>query len=103
MLGGWLIDHLSWRAVFFINLPLAIVVIAIALRHVPESRNVEMRGNLDWPGALLVTLGLGGAPVYACVQFETGHERYGWLNRVQAVAKGALEGNIVTYEVYELR
>src|SRR5882757_9832294 len=51
VLGGWLIDHLSWRAVFFVNLPLAIVVIAIALRHVPESRNVEMRGNVDWPGA----------------------------------------------------
>src|ERR1700682_5534187 len=59
VLGGWLIDHLSWRAVFFINLPLAIVVIAIALRYVPESRNAETRGSLDWPGALLVTLGLG--------------------------------------------
>ena len=67
VLGGWLIDHLSWRAVFFINLPLAIVVIAIALRHVPESRNAEMRGELDWPGALLVTLGLGGV-VYALIE-----------------------------------
>src|SRR5438477_3094709 len=59
VLGGWLIDHLSWRAVFFINLPLAIVVVAVALRHVSESRNVEISGSLDWPGALLVTLGLG--------------------------------------------
>src|SRR5439155_9529158 len=67
VLGGWLIDHLSWRAVFFINLPLAIVVIAIALRHVSESRNVEIRGNLDWPGALLVTLGLGGV-VYGLIE-----------------------------------
>ena len=65
--GGWLIDHLSWRAVFFINLPLAIVVIAIALRHVPESRNVETQGNLDWPGALLATLGLGGV-VYGLIE-----------------------------------
>jgi len=47
--------------------------------------------------------GLGGAPVYAAVQFETGNERYAWLNRVQAVAKGTLEGNIVVYDVYELR
>src|SRR5207249_9637091 len=48
--------------------------------------------------------GLGGeAPVYAAVQFETGNERYGWLNRVQAVAKGVLAGNVITYEVYELR
>jgi EmrB/QacA subfamily drug resistance transporter len=60
VLGGWLIDHLSWRAVFFINPPLAAIVIAIALRHVSESRNDEMRGNLDGSGALLVTLGLGG-------------------------------------------
>jgi len=67
VLGGWLIDHLSWRAVFFINLPLAIAIIAIALRHVPESCNAEMRGKLDWPGALLVTLGLGGV-VYALIE-----------------------------------
>ena len=66
VLGGWLIDHLSWRAIFFINLPLAVAVIAIALRHVPESRNPGMRGNLDWPGAVLVTLGLGGI-VYALI------------------------------------
>ena len=39
----------------------------------------------------------------SAVQFETGNERYGWLNRVQAVAKGVLEGNVITYEVYELR
>jgi EmrB/QacA subfamily drug resistance transporter len=67
VLGGWLIDHLSWRAVFFINLPLAAAVIAIALRHVPESRNAEAQGKLDWPGALLVTLGLGGV-VYALIE-----------------------------------
>ena len=67
VLGGWLIDHLSWRAVFFINLPLAIVVIAIALRHVTETRNVETLGSLDWPGAMLVTLGLGGV-VYGLIE-----------------------------------
>jgi EmrB/QacA subfamily drug resistance transporter len=67
VLGGWLIDHVSWRAVFFINLPLAAAVIAIALRHVPESRNAEMQGKLDWLGALLVTLGLGGV-VYGLIE-----------------------------------
>ncbi len=73
VLGGWLIDHLSWRAVFFINLPLAVVVIAITLRHVTESRNEEIGGSLDWPGALLVTLGLGGA-VYGLIESTNG----GW-------------------------
>jgi EmrB/QacA subfamily drug resistance transporter len=86
VLGGWLIDHLSWRAVFFINLPLAIVVIAIALRHVPESRNAEMRGALDWPGALLVTLGLGGV-VYALIESSNA----GWFHpRILASLLGIL-------------
>jgi EmrB/QacA subfamily drug resistance transporter len=59
VLGGWLIQHASWRWVFFINVPLAAAVIAISLWHVPESRNAA-GGRLDWAGALVVTLGLGG-------------------------------------------
>ncbi len=52
-------EHASWRWVFFINVPLAAVVIAISLRHVPESRGAA-RGRVDWLGALIVTVGLGG-------------------------------------------
>src|SRR5258708_2136662 len=55
VLGGWLIDHVSWRAVFFINIPLAIVVIALATRHVPESSG-SAKGRLDWWGAALTTI-----------------------------------------------
>ena len=58
VLGGWLIDHVSWRAVFFINIPLAIVVIALAVRHVPESSG-DRKGRLDWWAAVLTTTGLG--------------------------------------------
>jgi EmrB/QacA subfamily drug resistance transporter len=59
VLGGWLIEHVSWRAVFFINLPLALVVLVLVVRHVPESRNEGARRGLDWPGAVLATLSLG--------------------------------------------
>jgi len=59
VLGGWLVDHASWRWVFFINLPLAVLVIGITLWRVPESRNEEMKSKLDWAGALLATVGLG--------------------------------------------
>lgn len=59
-LGGWLIDSASWRWVFLVNVPLAAVAVAIALRHVPETRagTPGEAGPLDLPGAALVTLGL---------------------------------------------
>jgi EmrB/QacA subfamily drug resistance transporter len=66
VLGGWLIDNVSWRAVFFINIPLALVVIAIALRHVPESTG-NARGRLDLSGAFLTTASLG-ALVFALIE-----------------------------------
>ncbi len=59
VLGGWLVQHASWRWVFFINLPIAAVVLGLTTR-VPESRNQERsHESLDWAGALLVTVGLG--------------------------------------------
>src|SRR5205814_4745682 len=59
VLGGWLIEHASWRWAFFLNVPLAAAVLAISLWQVPESRNPQMR-RLDWMGALLATASLGG-------------------------------------------
>ena len=59
VLGGWLIEHLSWRWAFFINVPLAIAVIAISLWRVPESTS-RQHGRIDWPGAIAATLGLTG-------------------------------------------
>src|SRR5213596_1390961 len=50
VLGGWLIENVSWRAVFFINMPIALLVILISLWRVPESSDPE-RADLDWLGA----------------------------------------------------
>ncbi|PYQ67321.1 MAG: MFS transporter [Acidobacteria bacterium] len=55
--GGWLVQVASWRAVFFLNLPIAAAVLAIALRKVPETRNPSA-GRLDLAGALAATIGL---------------------------------------------
>ena len=59
VLGGWLVEHASWRWVFFINLPLAAAVIAISVWRIPESRRA-IAGRVDWLGAFLATVGLGG-------------------------------------------
>ncbi len=66
VLGGWLVEHASWRWVFFINLPLAAAVIAISLWRIPKTRN-SAGGHVDWRGTLVVTLGLGGL-VYGFIE-----------------------------------
>ena len=65
-LGGWLVQAISWRAVFLINLPISAGVVWVALRKVPESRNPSAAG-LDVAGAVLATLGLG-ALVYGLIE-----------------------------------
>jgi EmrB/QacA subfamily drug resistance transporter len=60
VLGGWLVDALSWRAIFLINVPIAAATLGLALRHVPESRDPSDDAEVDWRGAFLVTLGLVG-------------------------------------------
>jgi EmrB/QacA subfamily drug resistance transporter len=72
VLGGWLVQYASWRWVFFINLPIAAIVLAVTLLRVPESRNPEQsHENLDWVGALLVAFGLG-CIVFALIEPSQG-------------------------------
>ncbi|MDW5325604.1 DHA2 family efflux MFS transporter permease subunit [Plantactinospora sp. KLBMP9567] len=69
-LGGWLIDALSWRAIFFLNVPLAVIVIIAALRWTPESRADGAAGaRFDVAGSLLGALGLAGV-TYALIEAQ---------------------------------
>jgi EmrB/QacA subfamily drug resistance transporter len=67
LLGGYLVDAVSWRAVFLINLPLGLFVVLMAPRHVPETRDPMAAGHLDVLGAALATLGLAGT-TYALIE-----------------------------------
>jgi EmrB/QacA subfamily drug resistance transporter len=67
LLGGYLVDAVSWRAIFLINIPLGLAVIALAARHVPETRDPTASGRLDFAGAALAALGLGGT-TYALIE-----------------------------------
>ena len=68
VVGGWLIEHVSWRAIFFLNVPLAAIVIALALRCMSESRDDTRGRRVDWTGAVLAVLGLGGI-VYGLLEW----------------------------------
>jgi EmrB/QacA subfamily drug resistance transporter len=80
--GGWLIEHISWRAVFFINLPIALVVIVISLRYIGESSDTD-RSRIDWWGSTLATSGLGTL-VYGLIESS----RLGFRDREILIALG---------------
>jgi EmrB/QacA subfamily drug resistance transporter len=85
VLGGWLIEHASWRWVFFINVPVAVAVVVISLWAIPESRRASAE-RLDWTGAILATIGLGGV-VYGLIESVN----LGWRN---AAVFGSFAGGL---------
>lgn len=97
VLGGWLIEHVSWRAVFFINVPFAAAVILISLRHVAESSNDE-KSTVDWLGAILVALGLG-ALVYGLIESS----RLGFSDRTVIMVLFVAGILLLAFLLYEMR
>jgi MFS family permease len=97
VLGGYLVDNVSCRAAFLLNVPLAIAVILIAYRHVPESRDPNAR-RLDIPGAILATAGLGGI-VYGLI--ESSNAGFGSVTVILSLFFGALA--LVAFVVRERR
>jgi EmrB/QacA subfamily drug resistance transporter len=69
VLGGWLVQNFSWRAVFFLNLPIALVVLFLIKWHIEESYGEHEKGRLDWAGSLLMTAGLAGI-TYALITWS---------------------------------
>ena len=98
VMGGWLIEHVSWRAVFFLNLPLAIVVLLLVFRFVPESRDEEETGKLDLVGAALATISLG-AIVYGLIESS----RLGLQNPVVITALSSSLIILIAFVIVEAR
>ena len=59
LIGGWLVDTSGWRTIFLLNLPVAAAAGFLAWKFVPESKEAQESGSLDWAGAVLATLALG--------------------------------------------
>lgn len=97
-LGGWLIDSVSWRLVFLINLPIVAITVPMALRHVPESRDVHAIRRVDVRGGVLLALGLAGV-VFALIEGPAGD---GWSSVEIGIALAGI-GALVTFVTVELR
>ena len=98
VIGGWLIEHISWRAVFFINLPIAMVVLLISIYHVPESRDEDENARIDWFGAVLATIGLGSL-VYGLIESS----RLGFRHPAVVIALGGGSFFLIVFLVVEAR
>jgi EmrB/QacA subfamily drug resistance transporter len=96
-LGGWLVDAVSWRLVFLINVPLAALALWVTMRHVPESHDPQAGKRPDFAGAGAATLGLAGV-VFALIQGPA----HGWSPFVILAGLAGLAA-LVAFPFIEMR
>lgn len=96
--GGLLVDSLSWRVAFLINVPLAVVALYAIVRHVDESRDPQASGHLDWVGAALCALAVGGLAFGAI----SGQQRE-WREPLAYVAIGVGIAALIAVPVWMVR
>ena len=98
-LGGWLVQAVSWRLIFAINLPVAAMIIAVGVRHLPESRDPEMaQSKVDMTGGILVTLGLIGV-TYGLIDGPVS----GWIRPVPLASEVVGVLLLVAFAAWERR
>ncbi len=98
LLGGYLIHAISWRTIFFLNIPLALSAVWITWQHVPENYNPGASRNLDWIGAAATVIGLGGV-AFGLIE---GPER-GWSSQLVLASFVAGIAGLVFFPFWELR
>jgi EmrB/QacA subfamily drug resistance transporter len=97
VLGGWLVEHASWRWAFFINVPIATAVVAISIWRIPESRSASTT-RIDWVGALFASLGISGL-VYGFIESTN----RGWGNSLVCGSLVAGSGCLIGFVFAEAR
>ena len=84
LLGGWIVDNVSWRYIFLINVPLGLITFLVAYLYIPENKNLETADKpLDWQGAVTLVFGLGGL-IFGLIEGS----RLGWTSGIILSAFG---------------
>ena len=98
IVGGWMVDNVSWRAIFFLNMPLGVAATYVALRYVPETRDEEGSRRLDVPGVLSLMVGLAGV-LFGLIEGPN----LGWGNPLVVAALGGGVAGLAVFVIVERR
>jgi EmrB/QacA subfamily drug resistance transporter len=94
LVGGILVDMVSWRAAFLVNVPFTLIGLYAAWRHVPESRDPDAPRRLDWLGSIVIALAVGGIAFGIVRGQETG-----WSDTASLVVLGIGIGAAVLFPI----